>query len=615
MHHPSNRLESRIGTRWIEDAASSEPVSHQRTTAAKMALILLIFTASIARIALLDVPFARNHESTASGPMVCAARNLVRYGMVSQRFCGVLNTGRVPQNQWVWYAHHPPLVVMAIAWSSEMFGKSEWCYRLPSAVFSVLGTAMIFVLVNRRFGWQTALAAGVIHAFSPFAWMFANMPDVVGPQMVFFSLFSLYSYFRWRETDLPGWLMITCASFVLAVGSDWSAFFLAPVLAFHYVALRPPRQWFFAGLRVIPFALASALLLGGLFAWLLSTPDKTVFSQMHHRIDGDVPTSDQKQVTFGLWWKLGIEYYYANTQTRLVLALIAGYGVTMLVLAARRRWHSLARHDITLMLTVWGLMHLLIGMQSSAQHMWVWCVLIPGTSMAAAVMLRWIWLAVPRFLRNSSMAPYAVAMIAMTFIGYSYLRANQLIELGLPMGENCGYSLVDFGKFLNRISKPDEGIITTDTSDPAKGDSQPALWFYADRQLRTGIRSPEQLEVALLPGPYRLYYDYVQPDGPKPTWFIMPAAHYIRFPELTAVLDARFERWIVQDYVVYFLPKPAKPEQLKSTPKAPTPAPAMPGPGIEMPRFDDLTRLETPATQPAEVDATHASMGLTPESR
>src|SRR5690242_18432660 len=104
MHFQSNRLESRISSEWIEQSPLPAPVAKRPVdTTARMALILLIVAASMARIALLDTPFARNHESTCSGPMVCAARNLVRYGMWSQRFSGVLNTGRVPQDQWVWY--------------------------------------------------------------------------------------------------------------------------------------------------------------------------------------------------------------------------------------------------------------------------------------------------------------------------------------------------------------------------------------------------------------------------------------------------------------------------------------------------------------------------------
>jgi hypothetical protein len=41
----------------------------------------------------------------------------------------------------------------------------------------------------------------------------------------------------------------------------------------------------------------------------------------------------------------------------------------------------------------------------------------------------------------------------------------------------------------------------------------------------------------------------------------MPGAHYVRFPELAATLDARYERWVWQDYVMYYLPKGPRPEQ------------------------------------------------------
>jgi 4-amino-4-deoxy-L-arabinose transferase-like glycosyltransferase len=269
MHYQSNRLESRLSAEWIDDAATPEPSAPRRTdTAAKLALIFLVVAASVARIALLDTPFTRNHESTASGPMVCAARNLVRYGMWSQKFCGVLNTGHVSQEQWVWYAHHPPLVVMTIAWSSALFGTSEWCYRFPSAIFSVLGTAMIFVMINRRFGWRTALTAGAIHSFIPFAWLFAGMPDVVGPHMVFFGLATIECYSRWFQTRRPHWMWLMAGAFTLCALSDWSAYFLPPVLATHYLLSHRWRQWHRAALRIAPYAIGAALLLAALGAML-----------------------------------------------------------------------------------------------------------------------------------------------------------------------------------------------------------------------------------------------------------------------------------------------------------------------------------------------------------
>jgi hypothetical protein len=574
MHYQSNLPASRLASQWTEP--TPPPATPERPAidlAARWAMVLLIFTASAARIALLDVPFARNHESTATGPMLCAARNLVRYGMIEQRFQGVLNAGEVPRELWVWYSHHPPLVIMVIAWSSEIFGKSEWCYRLPSAAFSVLGTWLIFVLVNRRFGWKTGLAAGVIHAFAPFAWLYANMPDVVGPQMVFFGLATVYSYVRWRETSPQRrWLWAMSISWLLCAASDWSAYFLPPVLALHYILLRDPRQWFRAALRVVPFAVFAALMLATTFAWLLSTPDQTVIGQMFNRIDGTVPAQGHKAANFSLWWQVGVMFHYRITQTPLVLGLIGGYGLVVLGLLLRKRWESLARHDVTIMLIAWGFLHVYVGMQSSIQHMWVWVVLVPGTSMAAALMLRWLWMVVPRRLRLAPVMPYALASVALLFMGYSYLSAKQADEQIFKTSEVCGYPLNEFGRFIRAVTNPTDGVLTSDSSDPVHNDTEPALWFYADRQLRIGIRTVEQLDANLDEGPYRLFYGYKQADGPKPTWFIMPGAHYARFPELAATLDARYEKWLWRDYVMYYLPKGPRPEQLVKYQPATQPA-------------------------------------------
>src|ERR1700723_52796 len=94
----------------------------ERTISARWALFAVLLTASIGRLSTLNEPFTRNHESSASGPMVCAARNMVRYGFFACHLGYVENTDWVDPAQFTYYNHHPPLVPILLAISAKIFG-------------------------------------------------------------------------------------------------------------------------------------------------------------------------------------------------------------------------------------------------------------------------------------------------------------------------------------------------------------------------------------------------------------------------------------------------------------------------------------------------------------
>jgi hypothetical protein len=116
-----------------------------------------------------------------------------------------------------------------------------------------------------------------------------------------------------------------------------------------------------------------------------------------------------------------------------------------------------------------------------------------------------------------------------------------------PWFRGDGFTLESIGTTINQIAGTREGVLTSVDTD------HPALWFYADRQLRPAITSVEALDRALGPGEYLVFYDYRQRDGPAPTWFVMPAAHHAGLRELADVLDRRYPRREMKGVVVYRL--------------------------------------------------------------
>jgi adenylosuccinate synthase len=99
-----------------EGERHSDAREHGRTAPpARFVLLVILLSAAIVRLAVIDRPFIGNSEGLATGWVLSSARNHVRYGAAASRFAGVLNSGVVDRPDWVIYAHHPPLTTLLAA--------------------------------------------------------------------------------------------------------------------------------------------------------------------------------------------------------------------------------------------------------------------------------------------------------------------------------------------------------------------------------------------------------------------------------------------------------------------------------------------------------------------
>ncbi len=530
------------------------------------ALFVVVFSTTVARVSNLNEPFGRTYEGTVCGPIVCAARNTVRYGLLATRFGYVENCDVVPRERFTFYNHHPALVPLTMAAGAALFGDQPWSYRLPAAICSILATALLFSMLSRKFDWPTGLITALFYAFCPFSWMLGDMPDVVGPHVVFFGLATIECYSRWFDQKNPRWLYLALVSWVFCAFSDWPAFVLPPVLAVHYF-LNRPRSWY----RIIPFALFAMALMGFHFYWLTRGGDTSVYNQFFHRINGK---TDNGHV-FGLkdYYNDAIKGYVFRTFTIPVVCLAFAY-LAATVLIAVHQIRKLAAHDTILIMIGWGILHVLIGFQSSHQHLWVWSVVLPGITAAAAVACRGIWKLAGQRVQHSTTARVAVAFLACVFLVSSYLKAFAINDATLTE-QPMIYSIRDLGTFIKETVPSGQGVLTSDMTDESTQDSEPALWYYADRQIRNNIRTVKQLDVAIGKrenwenghpiinyhidfdgqggGDYPLYYHIIQQGGPPPLWFVLPAEHVQELPELSAALNQRYAHWAVKGYILYYL--------------------------------------------------------------
>ncbi len=514
-------------------------------------LFILVLAATLVRAALLGRPFVADNEGTACGPLLCVVRNYLRYGPLVTGFGGIMNAGRVPPDRWAIYAHHPPLVPLLIAGWQRIAGISEWTARAIPSLFSVASAALLYLMAARRFGVRAAVATGVLYAFCPITLLFGGMPDYVGAQLVFFGLATIESYVRWVETGRARWLAALTVVFFLGALTDWPIFYLVPALSGHYLLTNPRRGFVSlalllaaASLLFVALVLWAQAVSAGREYWTATGGDFSVLHKLAIRTLGH-PDSDATPLSVRGWVQRVLLRHVGVLHGWPMLALAAVYATLAARRVARRDWTALGRHQGPLLVMTWGVLHLGVGLQGNFQHAWWSVVVTPGLALAAALGLDDVIPALaPGLARRRPVA--TAATVTSLFMVVSTGLAL-VFSAAWKNHESQGYTLKGLGSAIQSVARPDEGVLTSETNP------EPALWFYADRQIRPAITSVDQLAPALAAGAYALYYGYLQPTGPAPRWFVMPAAQRSQLAPLAATLDARFPRHIVDGFIVYRL--------------------------------------------------------------
>lgn len=507
-------------TRWPPAAATT------------IVFALLITLVAGVRLAVLGRPFAYNAEGVAVHWVLSSARNFVRYGPLASRGAGVLNSGSVPPEQWVTYAHHPPLTPLLSAATFAVGGATERMGRLPSAALSVATTALLFLFVRRRSGLRAATITGVVYAFCPMTLALGDMAEYTNAPLVFCAVATIALYVRWCETRRRSLLLASAGMFVLGALSDWPIFYLVPILAAHALTSRRASI-----LQAAAFVAAASVLLAVLAAWVLwAGSDVSVVHQLKVRTSAD-------DFTLAQWFDRVIVHHQGRLHTWPVV-LLSLAGVAHIV-RERIRAGSLDRFLFPALLMAAGLMNLLVAADGNFRHEWWSMLLTPAFAVNAALGAGAIVDGLPRRVRTGWAASLAGASIALLFVAWSANTARDYTRVSWQ--RDRGFSMENVGRAINRTAAAGEGVLTSITANHGP------LWFYADRQLRLAITSVETLQQSLGEGPYRLFSPYEQPDGPAPTWFAMPLVHRTRFPALTAALDGAYPSHSDGETVIYRL--------------------------------------------------------------
>ena len=485
-----------------------------------LALLAVLNVAVGIRTPLLGIPFTGNMEGLATGYAITHAVNLSRYGPVASNFAGVLNVGNVPPESWVMYAHHPPLVPILISGVYRLVGVTEWSSRILPALFSVATALLLYTCASRLAGPRAGLFAGVFYSGAPITVAYGGMPDYINAQLACLMLFVTIAYVRWQESGGRLWMWAMAIAFVLGALTDWPMFYVVPGILFH--CWWTNGRWLRGVVRLAAPALAIFLLL---VLWMDAIEGRGAFlHQFMTRASGN-------QFRWSAWFHqvLGWEILGLHTPILPVLSLVfLGRAV---VRVRRLGAGALLPHSVPLLLWSGAVLHLIVGREGVLQAWWAVLVTAP-LALTAALTLDGI---VRQVSERTGHAWVSVIVALALFVACAIPVARVEMKEWAD-ARRLGYELHELGAVIRVVSSPGEGVLTSDYF------SEPALWFYANRQIRTKVVRAEHLDAFLEGGWYELPSGYLQPTGPPPTWMVMAPSHRDEFMPRAQELDRRFPR-------------------------------------------------------------------------
>jgi dolichyl-phosphate-mannose-protein mannosyltransferase len=473
----------------------------------RLCLALVVGWLAIFRIATLNRPFDYDAEGSSSLNAVLA-RGYLRFDFAQTHGMPVLSLAPARATPVVYYPDHPPLVPLLIVPFYRVFGVGEWQTRLPIAVTTVAAILMLYQLLVADATPRVALVASAVFAATPMVLYFGGFADVVGMPLVFGGLLALVGYLRLqRAPGLRTWI-VALSSFVPAAICDWPAYVLVPIVAVHYAATRPRRDWPW----IVAFCAGACGLFVMVYAYItLATHEP--WTWMADLLSRRSALVGQRTYTASQWLAAAIA-----TNLRYHTLPLVGIAGTAMVASLRHR----SRPGVTVagLLIVWATVYAVIGAKALYDHEWAWILFTPGLAVAAALLLA-----------RLPDGPLAVALVA--FAAWTTYGAYTSLY---PAQRRVPFTPIQMGQAI-QIAAPQP----TDVALVVGTEAEAQLWFYGDRRLRTRIWSADDVVRRLDDDTVDLMFDFdVQPWKGQATGLVFPKVMTTEFRPLHEYLRQRY---------------------------------------------------------------------------
>ncbi len=576
---------------------AARPLFNPMRLALSLCIVLLV--ALLSRAMTFNRVFERDPEGCGAyyGQL---ARNYFRFPVISTAAVPINNLGDASHStrrQFVFYPNHPPLLPLLVAGTYAVCGwdarsnniPPDWQSRLSSSLFTVALTLSIFTLLYRRVSDRAAIIGGVLFSLLPMTLMFGSQPDVISPQLCFFTLWTVVAYLKFSAAPSLKTLLFLIAMFLPAVATDWPAFYLLPVLCTHYAMTHHPRRWGW----IIAFGLSGcAIFLGLYYQAVFVTHDWHWMGKLIERRALSSESDRGTQITLTGWIDQALRQHAIGNISWPVFALMIAWAIRRLVPTriktansslqypgerqgegssiSTQRPHVSQDHNVPLptsprvrreasenanslvwLMLAWAVVHVVVGRQGVFVHEWWWWPLAPGAVMAAALMLE-------ELLQSQYMRPMrsaiAISILAIALLAFGMVNASvvhaKLSRPSVIVQNDLNYSLPELGDAI-RAAAPLNGCVMLAESDETLG-----LWFYADRPIKRFVWYPEKFEERLSDPwsdlPFGLFQKWTDP----PVAMILPKAFVSAVPKLKDYLDGNFPSTETTKFISYDLTRP-----------------------------------------------------------
>ena len=274
-------------------------------------------------------------------------------------------------NRYVDYLDKPPLLFWLSALSFNLFGISNFAFKLPSLLFALIGIFSTYKLGKLLYTEQTGLLAALIFASCQAMFLITNdvRTDTILTGAIIFSIWNCVTFVRYGK-----WIWLVAASLGIAAGmlAKGPIGIMAPALAFgtHFI-LKHDWKHIFKWQWIVMIALAFVFIspmLWGLYQQFDAHPEKGVsgvrfflWDQSFGRLTGDNPfvnnqTTPQPSAPFffvhtTLWAFLPWSLFFVLALAHKIKALI------------NSRFHLSDKEEA---LTIGGFVLVFVGMTLSA---------------------------------------------------------------------------------------------------------------------------------------------------------------------------------------------------------------------------------------------------------
>ena len=139
-------------------------------------------------------------------------------------------TPPIPHDRY--YTHHPPLLSLLLTALFGVFGEKESVARMLPITFSLIGAALLWLLVRNCASDRTATFCVLFFAAMPMELRYGRMVNFESVNLVWM-LGGLLCLRYWEQTGRQRWRLLMLGAFALSLWTDWLGYLFVLVLCIH----------------------------------------------------------------------------------------------------------------------------------------------------------------------------------------------------------------------------------------------------------------------------------------------------------------------------------------------------------------------------------------------